>query len=193
MSRKLGCGWGRISLEGVLTYPISLHRYAYTHQNPVTYYDENGNVIPLVVAAAIVGAGEQVLSTYLGDVVDNVIYGIDFSDKNDDPISDIKNIEDKWLSILKTDKSFMHYTAQALAGAIGGEVTLIAGPGIGSGIQEAIGGYTDRVFDNNDYELNFDEISYDYAIGHSTFGLSRIIEPKILNKLRSYAVGFGPR
>lgn len=149
--------------RGLLKYPMSLYRYGYVHQNPVVYYDENGYAIPLVLAyvgkAMAVGAVEQVASTYVRDVVDDVTENV------------LGDGDHGLVDIITPNTDWKGYAGQAIGGMT-----------VFPFLQEPVGNTFENYFIHGEFST-LEKLITDATLGGISGGFSRYVSSKTASRL----------
>lgn len=160
---RVGVWIGQDLYRGGIGQPMSLHRYGYVHNNPITYIDHLGLWAGIddaiaIGAGALVGVVGQVVSDGVSMVTKGVVYGeweVEFSE-------------------------WQEYAGSAVAGAATGECVLYAAPTTGPGAfacgaaGSAVGNLTKQGLSDKDF--SYSDLAFDTALGG---GSSLIPAPKI--------------
>ncbi|MCI5120945.1 MAG: RHS repeat-associated core domain-containing protein [Candidatus Electrothrix sp. AUS4] len=158
---ETGVWMGQDVYRGMLSEPMSLHRYGYVLDNPVTYYDHYGHwaIVDDLVAIGV-GAVGGVVGQAIGDVISGELSGWD------------------------------DYTASAVGGAVAAEVALYAvpatawGAGIpgamaagtaGSAAKHATDAFLDNFTEEDTYQFSATEFTSDLFVDGITGGITHKI------------------
>ncbi len=158
--------WVTLDLyRGTVHNPMSLHRIGFVQGNPTNYFDPDGRfaILPVLGAMAF-GAIEQVASTYVGDVIYNII------DKNVNGWDVLTNLGPDWQE---------RYKAQAIGGLA------VLPP-----LQEPIGNALEKKFTTGEWTSG-GEILKDVVVGTATLGFSRVVSPKLVKRIFPEEVDVG--
>lgn len=153
--------------RGRLMEPVTLHRYGYVGGNPVNYTDQYGYIAFLAVAAIaapfVIAGVEQAASTYVGDVIENLV------DKNTTGWDTLKPQGD-WQK---------RYSGQFVGGLF-----------VIPTLQEPLGHAFEDLFVSGTLP-SAGELGQDAVLGTASLGLSHYVRPGVVRKLFPEGINVG--